>query len=327
GQDLAALFATESGNRLWRVVAKSAAGVAWAYAGGVDSAEAKASAKTLTAISKANPGIVDCVGHGYSVGDVVYFSGLTEMTSLNTKYRTITASADADHFAIGTTTAETAAETTGGACVQKVTSFGTTGIKLYNAVSGGAQSLVGNSSLAPNAITSLEVYKVIGSDNLTGDQTHILVLKPTDGQPATAEMFCSRYKTAGNLRSIAFYLQTDGKLYLVMSTNGSWNNNFVETNAAVFSNGAQTLYKFIAFSKAAASAAIYVEGAAVAATTGVGGVPATLYDVSFPLMLGANEEGGYFNGQIALYLCFTRALSAAEIQRIDLQLREEGFRS
>jgi hypothetical protein len=72
--------------------------------------------KTITGITKANPGVVSCVGHGFSNGNVVLFNGLTEMTELNGNARAITV-INADSFSIGDTSTFGAAETTGGDCV------------------------------------------------------------------------------------------------------------------------------------------------------------------------------------------------------------------
>lgn len=66
------------------------------------------SAKTITAISRANPAVVTSNGHGFSNGDVVYLSGISGMTyscggrstcSLNGKYYTV-ASATTNTFAL-----------------------------------------------------------------------------------------------------------------------------------------------------------------------------------------------------------------------------------
>lgn len=89
----------------------------------------KASAKAVVGITKANPAIVTfAAGHGYVNGDVIYFSGLTEMTELNTKYYQLRANSG-DTFQLSTifdtasldTSGYTAAETTGGSCAQKTT--------------------------------------------------------------------------------------------------------------------------------------------------------------------------------------------------------------
>ena len=78
----------------------------------------------VTAITKANPGVVSSTGHRLNIGDKVYFSGLNEMTELNTTYQTVSAVGSADLFSINDTSGYGSAETTGGACAQKtVTTF------------------------------------------------------------------------------------------------------------------------------------------------------------------------------------------------------------
>jgi len=85
----------------------------------------KAAAKGVDGITKANPGVVTFdAGHGYSDGDVIYFSGLTEMTELNGEYWILRSNAG-DTFELQTTVGSSldtsgygAAETTGGNCAQ-----------------------------------------------------------------------------------------------------------------------------------------------------------------------------------------------------------------
>jgi len=89
----------------------------------------KAAAKSVTGITKANPGVVTfAAGHGYANGDIIYFSGLTQMTELNTQYWQLRSNSG-DTFQLATvydttslnTSAYGAAETTGGNCAQKCT--------------------------------------------------------------------------------------------------------------------------------------------------------------------------------------------------------------
>jgi len=79
----------------------------------------------VTAITKANPGVVSSTAHGLSVGDLVYFDSLTEMTELNTRTVTVTVEDSANTFSIGDTSTYTAAETTGGACGHSLISLAT----------------------------------------------------------------------------------------------------------------------------------------------------------------------------------------------------------
>lgn len=75
-------------------------------------------AKAITGISKANPGSVTCVGHGFSNGDVVRLSGIGGMTELNGVDVTVT-STGTDTFTIGinTTTGYTT-YTSGGSAIK-----------------------------------------------------------------------------------------------------------------------------------------------------------------------------------------------------------------
>lgn len=50
------------------------------------SGEALGAAKAISAITKANPGVITTATHGLSVGDKVYISGIAGMTELNDKY-------------------------------------------------------------------------------------------------------------------------------------------------------------------------------------------------------------------------------------------------
>jgi len=70
----------------------------------------------VTAITKANPGVVSSTAHLLAVGDIVYFSGLTEMTELNGTFQTVTVLDTANTFSINNTSGYVSAESTGGAC-------------------------------------------------------------------------------------------------------------------------------------------------------------------------------------------------------------------
>lgn len=84
-----------------------------------------AAAKGVAGITKATPGVVTFdPGHGYADGDVIYFSGLTEMTELNTEYWILRANSG-DTFELQTTVGNSldtsgygSAETTGGNVAQ-----------------------------------------------------------------------------------------------------------------------------------------------------------------------------------------------------------------
>ena len=172
---------------------------------------------------------------------------------------------------------------------------------------------------------SYEIYKVIGSTNFTGDQTHWFAgVKPVDGHPTSSEGFYSRYLGAGNLRSMFGLLQTNGTLRFRFSGNGTAVTNETTTNA-VFSDGAQASYTQVGFSKDGTEVIIYVNGLAVASNSAVHADP--IFDTPAPFYIGLSEVGGsgYLNGQLGPYLGWERTLSAAEIQRLYLQALEEGL--
>ena len=105
---------------------------AYGYLGEVGAGEvATPLANNITAITKADPGVVSSVAHGLVVGDLVYFDSLTEMTELNTKYKNVTAVGGADVFSINDTSGYVAAETTGGACAHEVTEPNANAVKIY----------------------------------------------------------------------------------------------------------------------------------------------------------------------------------------------------
>jgi hypothetical protein len=54
----------------------------------------------ITAITKANPGVVTAPFHGLTTGDEVFFAGIEGMTELNDRTATVTV-IDADKFSIG----------------------------------------------------------------------------------------------------------------------------------------------------------------------------------------------------------------------------------
>jgi hypothetical protein len=113
--------------------------------------ERKAAATTLTGITKASPGIVTYqAGHGYVGGELIYFSGLTQMTSLNTAYRNLFTKSG-DTFQLGNLSSQTAAETTGGTCSERVISPSVTGAVITFSKDSGAQSFtVNDTTFNPN---------------------------------------------------------------------------------------------------------------------------------------------------------------------------------
>jgi hypothetical protein len=78
-------------------------------------------AKTITGITRANPGVVTAVGHGYSNGDVVKITSVAGMTQVNNQYFAVTV-VDVDRFSIGVDTTGYTAYSSGGSAF-KVTPY------------------------------------------------------------------------------------------------------------------------------------------------------------------------------------------------------------
>lgn len=71
------------------------------------------SAKTITAITQANPGVVTATAHGFVTGDKIKITGVVGMTQVNDLYFTITV-IDANSFSIGVDTTAYTAYSSGG---------------------------------------------------------------------------------------------------------------------------------------------------------------------------------------------------------------------
>lgn len=69
--------------------------------------------KSISAITKADPGVITSAAHGFSTGDIVNLSGIVGMTQLNGTVVTVTV-VDANSFSIGTDTSSFGTYTSGG---------------------------------------------------------------------------------------------------------------------------------------------------------------------------------------------------------------------
>lgn len=90
--------------------------------------------KTITAISKANPGVVTSVAHGFVTGDKIRLASVVGMTEVNNLYFTITV-LTADTFSIGVNTSTYTTYTSGGTA----TKYGitqTSPIRVYSTAHG-----------------------------------------------------------------------------------------------------------------------------------------------------------------------------------------------
>lgn len=138
----------------------------------VGTSETKAAAKGVTGITKANPGVATLnAGHGYANGFLTYLSGLTEMTSENTTYKTLTGNSG-DTFQLGDLSGATAAETTGGNCIQAVTTPSTAGVTIVSAKGGTTYNWQSkNSSFTYNASSYYVVIKKLKGESIVKSGT------------------------------------------------------------------------------------------------------------------------------------------------------------
>jgi len=289
---------------------------AWGYPKAVGGGEALGSAKAITGITKANPGVVTFqAGHGFVNGELVKFSGLTEMTELNGKYRTLV-NKSGDTFTIGNTSTFGAAETTGGNCVQQVITIAATGVTIVSTLGGATQSWTGQETgFLPNAISTVEMLEP--DFNITDALTVLMWVKPDDGQPATISMPSAKWDpNAPANRSWIVTLETTGQLKFWVGSEGTITQI---TDTAFFSNGTQASFSQIGFvySASAQTVTFYGNGAVLASTVVGGTIPASLFDSSNLFSVGGSAIGTYpFAGSIASAMIFSRALSAAEIANI-----------
>lgn len=116
-----------------------------------------AAAKTITAITKANPGKVTAVGHGYSNGDTVYISGVVGMTQVNSLFFTVTV-VDADNFTIGVDTSSYTAYSSGGTA-KKATIYATDGTGNWRFAQ------FGDVAYATNGVDALQSFTLSSSSN------------------------------------------------------------------------------------------------------------------------------------------------------------------
>lgn len=79
------------------------------------------STKAITGITKASPGNVTCVAHGFSTGNQIWIESVAGMTQVNNLVFTITV-IDADHFTIGVNTTSYSTYTSGGSAKKFVQS-------------------------------------------------------------------------------------------------------------------------------------------------------------------------------------------------------------
>lgn len=105
------------------------------WLGPADAVITLATAVGITGITKANPGVITFApGHGFTGGELIRLSGLTQMVALNGSFVTLSNKVG-DTFEICDTSTYTA-ETTGGNCAQLETHVGNLGCHILSSVNG-----------------------------------------------------------------------------------------------------------------------------------------------------------------------------------------------
>jgi len=188
-----------------------------------------------------------------------------------------------------------------------------TEIKVYKNIS---LTTTGWNGTAPAGKTpsTYEVYKVLGTTNLTGDMTVLMWARPGDGQPAVREDFVS--KGDGTAYSFAFTLATSGKMDLFANTTTDTTWDLQLTGDTALANGAQANFALFGFSIAVGTKAeVFLNGVSDG-SSGVG-IPATIAESPTFFSIGSwGVPSDYFNGQIGLVMVFEAALTATEVLNI-----------
>jgi hypothetical protein len=197
--------------------------------------------------------------------------------------------------------------------LKEVTAVGADGVLIMSAKGGSTQSWTQQESgFDPNDVTS---FNVVRSDfhAISTAMTVSGWVRLDDGTPAANNVVLAQHESAAGLRKLAFMVQTDGTLRAQFSSDGGGNSENEDTDAAVFPNG-QTSWTHIAFVYNATTVVIYVNGAAVASTTGGGGIPASIHDSPELFTIGAlSTPGSYLAGRFSIIEIFSTALAADRI--------------
>jgi Ubiquitin-activating enzyme E1 FCCH domain len=102
---------------------------------------------TITAITKANPGVVTAAAHGFSDGDIVYIAGVVGMTEVNGQYYTV-ANKDTNTFQLaGVNTSDYTAYTSGGTATKRGGTVRRNQSGTVSKVSGTASKIAGTASV------------------------------------------------------------------------------------------------------------------------------------------------------------------------------------
>lgn len=112
--------------------------------------------KAITGATKANPGVLTIVGHGYTTGSRMAVAGVVGMTQLNGNSYTVTV-VDADHVSIGVNTTGfstyTSGGTAGGNVYTLVTPYAAADLALVKFVQSADTMTLTHSGYAPRSLT------------------------------------------------------------------------------------------------------------------------------------------------------------------------------
>ena len=184
--------------------------------------------------------------------------------------------------------------------VEPVTAFGTDATRIYKEASLSTRGYTITGSGDPNDLSSVEVYKVLGDDNLTGDQFFGMFLEPDDGQPdASAESLITIASGTNGEKSLYIQHLTDGRVVFYASEDGTVYEALWHATAT-FADGAQSAPTFIGFflDKTNGTGLVNINGEDKAITETISA--GTLFDTFYPLTIGALQTGAnYYNGKIS----------------------------
>jgi len=158
--------------------------------------------------------------------------------------------------------------------------------------------------------------------SITGAFTWAGWVKPDDGQPAAINAVGGKYdSTAGNLRAWAAQLQTNGKLRVFISSDGTL-YDYSESANAIFSDGQQGWHFLaIVYDTNAPIIKGYLDGTELVLVdqAGLEDLGNTMYDSPSPFIIGARDPSSptnFFNGGIGPWVLYNRALSGSEIVQL-----------
>lgn len=163
--------------------------------------------------------------------------------------------------------------------------------------------------------------------DIVGSLTLISVIKLNDGQPASGQMFLSKYDDGG-IYGYGLKLETTGKVSMIASDDGVTIKGKT-TVSIVFANGPQAFSMVTGVYESDISRIIIYHNDTLKASTDLGGGgPGTrIASVSSPFLLGAEASPGhYLSGYSAINIIIADALNSRDISRIYNIIKRRDFR-